>query len=67
MISFSKRLNKLEQQKYGEENCQKISSVMIRNLDFTLIAIIIGHEMIVSIDILDIDFCLGIKAVEKRV
>lgn len=50
-----------------EKKIAKILSVVIRNLDFTLIAIIIGHETIVSIGILDTDFCLGIKTVENRV
>lgn len=40
---------------------------MIGNLDFTLIAIIQGHQIILGIDIFDDDLCLGIQVVEKRV
>lgn len=42
-------------------------SARIGNLDFSLIAVIQGHEIILSIDILDVDLCLGINTVETRV
>lgn len=60
-------LNNLEQEKYKEENYNRILSALIKNLDFSLIVISQGHEIILSIDISDVDLCLGIKALAKRV